>query len=93
MLPGLALEVLNVGDSGMRIVRAGAVAWKTTVLQHEFNMPFQLANEALLPETDFPCEGTLSTVDCQVCCAADLCAFDVSAFCDVSLCFVAEGDR
>jgi len=37
-----ALHVLNVGDSGLHVVRDGASAFATPEQQHYFNCPFQL---------------------------------------------------
>ena len=58
------LEVVNLGDSGVRVLRGGAVLWRSTVLQHEWNMPFQLGNPALLPETDSALDAASDVVQC-----------------------------
>ena len=43
--PEGSLKVANLGDSGVRIIRGGAVVFATEPLQHEFNCPFQLGHE------------------------------------------------
>ena len=48
------LEIANLGDSGARVLRGGAIIAATRALQHQFNMPYQLGNATLLPETDLP---------------------------------------
>lgn len=40
--PPLLLDVLNYGDSGLLVVRAGRALYKTPEMQLQFNMPFQL---------------------------------------------------
>jgi hypothetical protein len=54
MLRDGRLEIANLGDSGARLLRKGEVILSTEPLQHQFNMPFQLGNPVLLPETDRP---------------------------------------
>jgi protein phosphatase PTC7 len=56
------LEIANLGDSGMRIVRDGQIAFATESLQHGFNMPFQLGNKNLIPYTDVPKSSLQSMV-------------------------------
>ncbi|GAX77229.1 hypothetical protein CEUSTIGMA_g4675.t1 [Chlamydomonas eustigma] len=46
------LEVANLGDSGLRVIREGAVVFATRQQEHQFNMPFQLASFEVLPDTD-----------------------------------------
>eukprot|EP00955_Chlamydomonas_euryale_P104632 365580-Chlamydomonas_euryale.AAC.14 len=41
---GRTLEVANLGDSGCRVVRGGAVVFATRPQEHQFNMPYQFAN-------------------------------------------------
>ena len=65
MLPGSRLEVANLGDSGLRLLRDSQVTFATEDLQHEFNMPFQLANKRLLPETDMPEDATVDVLPVQ----------------------------
>jgi protein phosphatase PTC7 len=56
------LEIANLGDSGLRIVRNGHIAFATDPLQHGFNMPFQLGNKNLIPYTDVPQSSLHSVV-------------------------------
>lgn len=42
LLPSGRLHVLNLGDSGLQVVREGESVFKTTEQQHYFNCPFQL---------------------------------------------------
>lgn len=49
---GATIEVANLGDSGLRVVRNGSIAFSTRPQEHQFNMPFQLASPAVLKETD-----------------------------------------
>jgi protein phosphatase PTC7 len=56
------LEIANLGDSGLRIVRDGSIAYATDSLQHGFNMPFQLGNKNLIPYTDVPKSSLQSVV-------------------------------
>jgi protein phosphatase PTC7 len=65
LLPESKLEVLNLGDSGMRLIRGGQIVFATDVLQHQFNMPYQLGNTALLPETDTPADAAVATPSVQ----------------------------
>jgi serine/threonine protein phosphatase PrpC len=53
LTPDKELEIANLGDSGVRIIRNGKVVFRTDSLQHEFNMPYQLGHPALLPVTDY----------------------------------------
>lgn len=46
------LDVANVGDSGIRVVRKGAVVLATTQKQHQFEMPYQLACTAFADVKD-----------------------------------------
>jgi len=46
------LDVANVGDSGIRVVREGAVVLATTQKQHQFEMPYQLACTAFADVKD-----------------------------------------
>jgi protein phosphatase PTC7 len=47
----------------MRLVRGGRVIFATDPLQHQFNMPMQLANAALVPQTDSPSDAQVATSD------------------------------
>ena len=49
---GASIEVANLGDSGLRVIRNGSVVFSTRPQEHQFNMPFQLASPAVLKETD-----------------------------------------
>lgn len=40
------LQVANLGDSGLRVVRKGDVIFRTQPLQHFFDCPFQLGSES-----------------------------------------------
>lgn len=42
------------------MLRGGAVVAATRALQHQFNMPYQLGNAALLPETDLPSDAEVT---------------------------------
>eukprot|EP00892_Ulva_mutabilis_P007620 jgi/Ulvmu1/522/UM001_0530.1 len=61
MLDESHLEVANLGDSGLRIIRDGEIVFATESLQHGFNMPFQLGNKEIIPHTDLP-DAALRTV-------------------------------
>lgn len=37
---------INLGDSGVRIVRDGKVIWRTKEQQHFFNCPYQLGSDS-----------------------------------------------
>lgn len=54
MLDHETLEVANLGDSGLRVVRDGEIVFATETLQHGFNMPFQLGCRDIIPHTDVP---------------------------------------
>jgi len=51
-LDGASLKAANVGDSGFRVVRSGAVCYASTPSQHYFNCPYQLAYEELAKDCD-----------------------------------------
>ena len=51
-LKGTSLTCANVGDSGFRVVRDGAVAYGSTAGQHYFNCPYQLQYRDLAGECD-----------------------------------------
>lgn len=55
------LEVANLGDSGLRVIRDGEIVFATEALQHGFNMPFQLGSREIIPHTDVP-DSALRTV-------------------------------
>ena len=55
-------QVASLGDSGMRVVRGGSVVFATSVQQHQFNMPYQLACPSMLPDTDTAADAQVSQV-------------------------------
>jgi hypothetical protein len=63
MRPGGRLEVVNVGDSGLRLVRGGAVAWASGVQEHTWNCPYQLSHPALFPQTDTVADAAVSELE------------------------------
>ena len=58
-LDGDRLTCANVGDSGFRVVRSGAVVSASTAQQHYFNCPFQLAYEELAKDGDSASDAEL----------------------------------
>jgi len=44
LLPNGSLHILNVGDSGLRVIRGDEVVFSTTEQQHSFNFPVQLGS-------------------------------------------------
>ena len=58
------LRVVNLGDSGLLLIRGGELVAATTPQQHYFDCPFQLADKALIPVTDTPDAAT--TLDVPV---------------------------
>ncbi|PNH08619.1 putative protein phosphatase 2C 26 [Tetrabaena socialis] len=46
------LCIANLGDSGVRVVRRGALVLASSPQEHQFNMPYQLAHPDNLPGTD-----------------------------------------
>ena len=55
------LQVAQLGDSGVRLIRNGHIVYTTRTLQHEWNMPYQLGNAKLLPGTDTPAAAVVET--------------------------------
>lgn len=49
---GGRLEVANLGDSGVRVVRDGRVMFASAAQQHMFNMPFQLSHPSIIESPD-----------------------------------------
>jgi hypothetical protein len=43
---------VSLGDSGLRLLRAGAVAWASPVQEHSWNCPYQLSHPSVVPQTD-----------------------------------------
>lgn len=52
--PAGILEVVNLGDCGVRVIRGSQCVFSTEAMCHDFNMPYQLGNPMILPETDWP---------------------------------------
>lgn len=50
---GGKLTLAALGDSQVKVVRGGLVAFATEPLQHEFNMPYQLGSPKHLPDTNY----------------------------------------
>jgi protein phosphatase PTC7 len=57
------LEVVNLGDSGLRLVRAGRVEWSTSVQEHVWNCPYQLSHPRIVPQTDTVEDAAVARVD------------------------------
>lgn len=60
------LEVVNLGDSGVRVIREGVVAFASAAQQHMFNMPFQLSHPSIIESPDDADSASTSIVDVQV---------------------------
>lgn len=65
MLDSTHLEVVNLGDSGLRIIRDGKIVFATESLQHGFNMPFQLGSKEFIPYTDVPASALRDVVEVE----------------------------
>jgi protein phosphatase PTC7 len=59
------VEIANLGDSGLRVVRDGKIIFATESLNHSFNMPFQLGSKKRLPFTDKPKNALVSLLRVQ----------------------------
>ena len=46
------LDVANVGDTGIRVIRKGEVVLTSTPKQHRFECPYQLASAAFAEVND-----------------------------------------
>ncbi|KAJ9520107.1 hypothetical protein QJQ45_030034 [Haematococcus lacustris] len=66
MKPGGQLEVANLGDSGVRVIRNGQVHFASTAQQHQFNMPFQLSHPSIIESPDDADSADVTTVSIQV---------------------------
>ncbi|KAJ9520280.1 hypothetical protein QJQ45_030254, partial [Haematococcus lacustris] len=66
MKPGGQLEVANLGDSGVRVIRNGQVYFASTAQQHQFNMPFQLSHPSIIESPDDADSADVTTVSIQV---------------------------
>jgi len=65
MKPEGRLEVVNLGDSGVRVIREGVVAFASAAQQHMFNMPFQLSHPSIIESPDDADSASSSVVDVQ----------------------------
>ena len=63
--PGGSLEVVNVGDSGLRVIRGGRVVWATRVQEHSWNCPYQLSHPDIFANTDTVADAAVSSVPLQ----------------------------
>eukprot|EP00879_Flechtneria_rotunda_P009428 GHRR01009870.1.p1 GENE.GHRR01009870.1~~GHRR01009870.1.p1 ORF type:complete len:856 (+),score=402.70 GHRR01009870.1:178-2745(+) len=53
--PDCMLEVLSLGDSGVRIIRGDeGIVFASEVQEHDYNLPYQMASLELLPNADTP---------------------------------------
>eukprot|EP00288_Rhodomonas_lens_P014154 CAMPEP_0177706612 /NCGR_PEP_ID=MMETSP0484_2-20121128/9317_1 /TAXON_ID=354590 /ORGANISM="Rhodomonas lens, Strain RHODO" /LENGTH=352 /DNA_ID=CAMNT_0019218083 /DNA_START=67 /DNA_END=1125 /DNA_ORIENTATION=- len=59
LLPTGQLHTLNLGDSGLRVVREGTIAFATTEQQHSFNYPLQLGSTSV----DIPADALYHIID------------------------------
>lgn len=63
-LDGAKLIGVNVGDSGLIVIRDGAIVYKTTEQQHYFNCPYQIGTDSLdTVEVGGPIDVTLQHGD------------------------------
>ncbi|GIL84140.1 hypothetical protein Vretifemale_12826 [Volvox reticuliferus] len=61
------LQVLNLGDSGLRLVRGGRLAMATRPQSHAHNMPYQLAcPDEPVCDTDSTVQGDLYNIPLEV---------------------------
>lgn len=60
---GGRLEVVNLGDSGLRLVRDGRVAWSTEVQEHVWNCPYQLSHPRVVPNTDTAADAAVDELE------------------------------
>jgi len=65
MKPGGKLEVANLGDSGVRIVRNGQIIFASAAQQHMFNMPFQLSHPSIIESPDDADSADVTVLDVQ----------------------------
>lgn len=65
MSAGGTLEVVNLGDSGLKLVRGGKVAWSSRAQEHVWNCPYQLSHPAIVPQTDTPADAAVTTLQLQ----------------------------
>jgi len=65
MKQGNKLEVANLGDSGVRIIRDGKIVFASAAQQHMFNMPFQLSHPSIIESPDDADSADVTLVDVQ----------------------------
>jgi len=66
MRDGSTLDVANVGDAGVRVVRDGRVVMASEPQQHQFDMPFQLACDAFVTaKFDSAADADVLTCECK----------------------------
>lgn len=63
--PNGMLEVVNVGDSGIRLVRDGRVVWSTHIQEHIWNCPYQLSFPRLVPQSDTTADAAVEWLELQ----------------------------
>lgn len=63
--PAGILEVVNLGNCGLRIIRGAKCVFSTDAMFHEFNMPYQIGNPLILTETDWPCNAETFSIEIQ----------------------------
>ena len=56
-----ALSTLSLGDSGVVVLRDGAVVYQSEAQQHEFGRPFQLSSDVC----DTPADGIAARIDAE----------------------------
>eukprot|EP00287_Rhodomonas_sp_CCMP768_P008363 CAMPEP_0196724370 /NCGR_PEP_ID=MMETSP1091-20130531/6248_1 /TAXON_ID=302021 /ORGANISM="Rhodomonas sp., Strain CCMP768" /LENGTH=311 /DNA_ID=CAMNT_0042066479 /DNA_START=26 /DNA_END=961 /DNA_ORIENTATION=+ len=94
LFPDGKLHVLNLGDSGLRVVgKNHSISFATHEQQHSFNYPKQLG----IPSTDAPSDGDYSVIDV---CSGDIIVLGTDGVWDnlweqefLSLLFLARTDR
>ncbi len=60
------LQVANLGDSGVRVIRDGRVVFASAAQQHMFNMPYQLSHPSIIDSPDDADSADVTTVDVVV---------------------------
>ncbi|KAI8463341.1 MAG: phosphatase 2C-like domain-containing protein [Monoraphidium minutum] len=58
--PGGLLEVVSLGDSGLRLIRGGRVEWETPVQEHAWNCPYQLSHPRFVANTDTAADAAVA---------------------------------
>ncbi len=59
------LHAVNLGDSGFRLLRAGALAFASATQQHEFDCPYQLGYSKFIADNDTAAMGDQMVVPLQ----------------------------